>query len=651
MPPTDRSAYPNHAGATAVRDSPAIDPATTLQTGFHSEITMPLNTTTRSILQLGAALCLGLTQAAAHVAATPSAAAQRTQAFFGELHVHTMNSPDAFMLNVRTTPDDAYRFARGEAIPHISGVTIQLRAPLDFVAITDHSEYMGILPRLFEPQGALAGLPIAARLADEDPERRQAAVLEVLMTLGDNNPMPALVDQALRQSIWQEYVRSAERHYRPGEFSTLIGYEWTSSGAMEEVNLHRNVIFRSSRVPAQPFSSFDSVEPRALWAWLDEQRALGIEGMAIAHNSNLSNGLMFPTDVAFGGEAIDADYAALRQRNEPLVEISQIKGSSETHPLLSPNDEWASFELLEDLLGGRGTLGKVQGSYVRDAWLSGLLLQTQQGYNPYRFGVIAASDSHNSGSQVEEDNYHGKIGSADGTPETRRGGSFINTHHIKYSSAGLAGVWATENTREALYDALARRETFGTSGPRISVRFFAGAGWPDDLLTRPDWVQQAYATGVTMGGELAQATGAGPEFLLWAAKDPGSAWLQRVQIVKGWVEDGATRETVFDVGCADGLNPDPRTHRCPDNGAAVSLETCEYDRHKGDGQIAVRWRDPGFDPEQPAFYYARVLENPTCRWSTWDSLRTGLPLPEEVPATLQERAWTSPIWYRPPAAH
>ena len=601
-------------------------------------------------LRLGAALCITLAQGAAHASATDSAApaAAPRQAFFGELHVHTMNSPDAFMLNVRTTPDDAYRFAQGEAIPHISGVTIQLRAPLDFVAITDHSEYMGILPRLFAPQGELAALPIAARLTDKDPERRQAAVLEVLMSMGDNTPMPALVDKALRQSIWQEYVRSAERYYRPGEFSTLIGYEWTSSGALEEVNLHRNVIFRSSDVPKQPFSSFDSVEPRALWAWLDEQRKHGVEGMAIAHNSNLSNGLMFPSEVAFGGEKIDAAYAALRQRNEPLVEIAQIKGTSETHPLLSPNDEWAGFELLEDLLGGRGTRGEVKGSYARDAWLAGLVMQEQQGFNPYRFGVIAASDSHNSGSQVEEDNYHGKIGSADGTPAARRGGSFINTHHIKYSSAGLAGVWASENTREALYDALARRETFGTSGPRISVRFFAGTDWPADLLTQADWAQQAYARGVPMGGELPQGMGdSAPEFLLWAAKDPSSAWLQRVQIVKGWVEDGTTREAVFDVGCADGLSPDPATHRCPDNGATVSLKTCDFDRHKGDGQIAARWRDPTFNPAQPAFYYARVLENPTCRWSTWDSLRTGLPLPEDVPATLQERAWTSPIWYQP----
>ncbi len=576
-----------------------------------------------------------------------STAAHR-QAFFGELHVHTMNSPDAFMLNVRTTPDDAYRFAQGEAIPHISGVTIQLRAPLDFIAITDHSEYLGILPRLFDPQSELAGLPIVGRLTDEDPGRRQSAVLEVLTTMGNNQPMPALVDLALRQSIWQEYVLSAERYNKPGEFSTLIGYEWTSSGAMEEINLHRNVIFRSGKVPAEPFSSFDSAEPRALWAWLDRQREQGIEGMAIAHNSNLSNGLMFPTEVALNGEKIDAAYAALRQRNEPLVEISQIKGTSETHPLLSPNDEWAGFELLEDLLGGRGTQGKVEGSYVRDAWLAGLQMEEQQGFNPYRFGVISASDSHNSGSQVEEDNYHGKIGSADGTPETRRGGSFINTHHIKYSSAGLAGVWAAKNTRESLYDALARRETFGTSGPRISVRFFAGTHWPADLLQQADWAQRAYAHGVPMGGELLHSNDyTPPEFLLWAAKDPSSAWLQRVQIIKGWIENGAIREAVFDVGCADGLVPDPITHRCPDNGATVSLETCDYDRHKGDGQIAARWRDPDFDPAERAFYYARVLENPTCRWSTWDSLRTRLPVSDAVPPTLQERAWTSPIWYRP----
>lgn len=574
------------------------------------------------------------------------------KAWFGELHVHTMNSPDAFMLNVRTSPDDAYRFAQGEAIDHVSGVKIQLRQPLDFVAITDHSEYMGILPRLFDPESDLAALPIAERLTTDDPEARQHALLDVLMSMGDNRPLEELVDPELRHAIWRDYVRLAEQHYRPDEFTTLIGYEWTSSGGMEEINLHRNVIFRSDQVPGQPFSSFDSPEPRKLWEWLDKQRDQGIEAMAISHNSNLSNGLMFPAEKAFGGETIDAEYAELRQRNEPLVEISQIKGTSETHPLLSPNDEWAGFEILGDLLGGRGTIGEPTGSYARDAWLTGLQLEETEGFNPYRFGVIAASDGHNSSSQMEEDNYHGKIGTADGTPASRREGSFINKQHVKYSASGLAGAWAPRNTREDIYDALARREVFGTSGTRISVRLFAGAGWPDDLLERHDWVEQAYADGVPMGGELegGDVGEAGPELLIWASKDPASAWLQRLQVVKGWVEDGETREQVFDVACADGLSPDPETHRCPDNGAGVDLETCDYDRHRGDGQLAARWRDPGFNAGQRAFYYVRVLENPTCRWSTWDSLRTGLPLPEDVPPTLQERAWSSPIWYRPEAS-
>ncbi|GAB3315120.1 DUF3604 domain-containing protein [Haliea atlantica] len=580
---------------------------------------------------------------------TSHATAADSRAWFGELHVHTMNSPDAFMLNVRTSPDDAYRFALGEAIEHVSGVEIQLREPLDFVAITDHSEYMGILPRLFDENSELSELELAGRLAADDPEERQHALLEVLMSMGDNRPLEALVDPDLRHSIWQNYVRLAEQYYRPGEFTTLVGYEWTSSGGMEEINLHRNVIFRSEKVPAQPFSSFDSPDPRKLWEWLDAQRDAGIEALAISHNSNLSNGLMFPAEKAFDGKPIDAEYAELRQRNEPLVEIAQIKGTSESHPLLSPNDEWAGFELLEDLLGGRGTIGEPKGSYARDAWLTGLQMEETRGFNPYRFGVIAASDSHNSGSQVEEDNYHGKIGSADGTPEARRGGSFINTHHIRYSSSGLAGVWAPENTREQVYDALARREVFGTSGPRIQVRFFAGQGWPENILEQHDWVEQGYAGGVPMGGDLSAADVAegGPEFLLWAVKDASSAWLQRLQVVKGWVEDGETREQVYDVACADGLSPDPQTHRCPDNGATVDLKNCDFDRHRGDGQLATRWRDPAFNPDQRAFYYVRVLENPTCRWSTWDSLRTGLPLPEDVPPTLQERAWSSPIWYRP----
>lgn len=574
------------------------------------------------------------------------------QAYFGELHVHTMNSPDAFMLNVRTTPSDAYRFARGEAIEHSSGARLQLGQALDFIAVTDHSEYMGILPRLLDPDSELGKLALAAQLQSRKAEENQHALLEVLMTLGSGKPLTELVDPKLRHAIWREYVQVADLFYQPGEFTTLIGYEWTSSGGMSEINLHRNVIFRGNRVPEQPFSSFDSVEPRELWTWMDEQREQGIESMAISHNANLSNGLMFPSAKVFAGEPLDSDYAELRQRNEPLAEITQIKGTSETHPLLSPNDEWSGFEILEDLLGGSGVIGQAQGSYARDAWLTGLVLEETQGFNPYRFGVVGASDSHNASSQVEENNYHGKIGVADGTAETRRGGSFINVQHVKYSAAGLAGVWAESNTREDVYDALARREAFATTGPRISVRFFGSWEWPANALENPEWVEKAHRVGVPMGGDLPAASSPeqAPAFLVWATKDPASAWLQRVQIIKGWVEEGEKREQVYDVACADGLQPDPATHRCPDNGASVDVDSCDFDREKGDVQLRSVWRDPDFAPDQRAFYYARVLENPTCRWSTWDSLRHNMPLPDDVPPTLQERAYTSPIWYRPNAS-
>lgn len=568
------------------------------------------------------------------------------KAYFGELHVHTMNSPDAFILNVRATPDDAYRFALGEAVDHISGVQVQLRQPLDFLAVTDHAEYMGILPRLTDPNSELGDLPLARALRSDDRKKYGDALMDVLMTLGSGKARKELVAPELRSNIWQDYLQLAERYYRPGEFTTLIGYEWTSSGGMSEINLHRNVIFRSGKVSQTPFSSFDSVDPRELWNWMDRQRERGIELMAIPHNSNLSNGLMFPTEVAFDGEAIDAAYAKQRMRNEPVVEITQIKGSSETHPLLSPNDEWANFEILDDRLGGEGTFAEPMGSYVREAWQAGLRLQEERGFNPYRFGVIGATDGHNATSPAEEDNYHGKIGEADGTPEARRGGSFINKEHVKYSASGLAGVWAQSNTREDIYDALARREVFATSGPRIRVRFFGGQQWPETILDRHDWVEQAYRHGVPMGGSLEGGEQA-PEFLVWAVKDPVSAWLQRVQIVKGWVENGEQRETIYDISCSDGLKPDPATYRCPDNGATVSLQTCDFDRNKGDTELRACWRDPDFVADQRAFYYVRVLENPTCRWSTWDSLRNDLPLSESVPPTIQERAYTSPIWYQP----
>ena len=581
---------------------------------------------------------------------THPTAAHPPRAYFGELHVHTMNSPDAFLFNVRSTPDQAMRFAKGESVEHsVSGARMQLSRPLDFISITDHSEYMGILPKLFQADSELGDSETSIALRQGTDEARQHALMDVLMTLGSGKPKEQLVDPTLRTSIWQRYVELANRHYEPGKFTTLIGYEWTSSGGRPEINLHRNVIFRSDKVSEQPFSSFDSVDPKQLWSWMDHERSKGIELMAIPHNSNLSDGLMFPDQQAFDESTIDQLYADQRNRNEPLIEITQIKGSSETHPALSPNDEWANFEILEDLLGGNGRVGALQGSYARDAWLTGILMESTHGFNPYEFGVIAASDSHNSSTQVEENNYHGKIGSVDGTPETRRGGSLINTQNVKYSASGLAGVWAEGNTREAIFDALTRGETFGTSGPRIQLRMFGGWEWQSTFTDQVDWVEQAQKTGVPMGQRLPLKpdNASGPTFAVSALKDPSSAWLQRLQIVKGWIEDGERREAVYDIACSDGLVPDQETNRCPDNGASVSIETCDFDHSKGDVQLNAVWQDPDFSAEEHAFYYARVLENPTCRWSTWDTIRTGLPLDSNVPATIQERAYGSPIWHKP----
>ncbi len=575
------------------------------------------------------------------------------QMYFGELHVHTQFSPDAFLFGVRSTPNDAYRFAQGEAITHASGQRIQLRQPLDFIAVTDHAEYMGVLPTLTREDSPLAQSEIARQINSQDPEVSASAWQRVLMSMA-GKPFQELIEPRLRQSLWQESVAAANRHNQPGTFTTLLGYEWTSSGGKLEdgatSNLHRNILFRTGAAPELPFSSFDSPDPSALWRWMDRQRASGIDLMAIPHNSNLSDGLMFPEQTSFGGQALDSSYAKTRARNEPLVEITQIKGTSETHPLLSPNDEWADFEILPDKLGGTGELSRPGGSYVRRAWQTGLKLQERLGTNPYRFGVVGASDGHNASSQVEEDNYHGKIGTADGTPSGRRGGSIVNKHHVLYSASGLTGVWAASNSRESIYDALARREVFATTGPRIGIRFFGGWHIDESFFTHPDWTRSAYLNSVPMGAELRsrEPDSNSPSFATWTIKDPASAWLQRVQIVKGWIEADELFEKVYDVACGDGNQPDPTTHRCPDNGASVDLDTCDFDKQRGSTQLRSVWTDPAFEAHQPAFYYVRVLENPSCRWSTWDSLRHGLPVSDKVPAVIQERAYSSPIWYNPP---
>ena len=567
-------------------------------------------------------------------------------ALFGELHIHSSWSYDSYFLNVRSTPEDAYRYNTGHAIEHFDGSWVRARAPLDFMALTDHAEYLMFGQLLNDQQHPLSQTEFGKRFASSDSEISRAAFES--MTGKDRTKFPQFpgrMEEEAAQSVWSKYIALAEKYNDPGTFTTFVGYEWTA--LPNNQNLHRNVIFAGNDVPAVPFSSVASTNPEDLWKWMDTVRRDGSDVLAIPHNSNLSNGLMFALQM-WDGTPLDADYAALRMRNEPLVEITQIKGTSDTHPALSPNDEWANFEILDTLIAAHETVGKTEGSYVRDAYLSGLAFESESGFNPYKFGLIGSSDGHNSTSPIDEDNYTGKMGAMDGTAELRRGANAIHPSNASYSASGLTGVWAEENTRASIFAALKRKETFATTGTRIKLRFFASFDFEADLLSRKDWRDTAYGSGVPMGSTLSGYVGdASPKFAVWAIKDPASAWLQRAQVVKGWVEDGETKELVFDVACSDGQVPDADSHRCPDNGADVNVETCDFSKSAGDTEMTVIWQDPDFDSNQHAFYYARILENPTCRWSTWEANRHGWPLLDNVPATLQERAWSSPIWYAP----
>lgn len=415
-------------------------------------------------------------------------------------------------------------------------------------------------------------------------------------------------------------------------------------------NLHRNVIYRDTHVPELPFSSLHSNNPEDLWDALDAQREQGMQVMAIPHNGNISNGLMYD-QVQFDGATLTDDYSAQRRRNEPISEILQIKGTSETHPLLSPEDEFADFELVTEQINAAGDFSEPRGSYARDALRLGLEFSHSEGFNPYKFGVIGSSDSHNASSSVQESQHHGKLPVMDGTAGLRLGAALMLPDQYlrqrRWGSAGLAAVWAQENTREAIFDALVRRETYATSGPRIGLRFFGGFEYPEDLLTRPQWLESAYRQGVPMGGELVAsgANSTAPTFAVSAGMDPQGAQLDRLQIVKGWVDtSGVSHERVYDVAASPGRSRDAAGRFAP-VGNSVDIPTASYRNTIGTPQLSALWRDPDFDPSAEAFYYARAIEIPTPRWSTYDAMKLGIPAPQ--PATLQERAISSAIWYRP----
>ena len=593
-----------------------------------------------------------LVGAAIGAAAAAEAAAPDRSAYFGDTHIHTMYSFDAFMGNVRTTPDDAYRYAKGAAIDHPAGMKLRITGPpLDFLMVSDHAKYLGVFAAQLDPEAPFYGHPDAQALVPEgSPLDSTVARLRALEA-----QQPEYLGPEVWKYAWRKIIDAAERHNDPGTFTTFIGYEYTPTPGNR--HLHRNVIFRSGRVPDRPFSSGDSMDPEDLWNWLDRLRADGIEALAIPHNMNQSDGLAFQT-VTFKGAPIDRAFAEKRMRNEPIAEISQQKGTSETHPSLSPNDEWADFQIVQYYLNrteNTNPISVFKGGYYRDALNTGLEFQAREGFNPYQMGVIGASDTHLSGGPFEEDNYF----SGGRNTAVSRGSAYPNhqdpnaswdgfwtPRQATHGTGGLAGVWADENTRDALFEAMRRRETFATSGPRIRVRFFGG-DLPRDIADADDPAAVGYANGVPMGGMLEAPSREAPRFLLWAARDPHAGWLQRGQIIKGWVEDGQAKEAVYDVVCSDGLSPDPTTHRCPGNGARVKLDDCSISRDKGAVMLAASWSDPDFEPDEQAYYYARVLENPSCRWSTWDAIRLGIEPNPDLPPVHQERAWSSPIWYQP----
>ncbi|MFP6584735.1 MAG: DUF3604 domain-containing protein [Candidatus Hydrogenedentota bacterium] len=561
---------------------------------------------------------------------------------FGELHIHTGWSFDAYVFGVRATPDDAYRFAKGEPLQHPLGKTYQLTRPLDFMAVTDHGIYLGVFARMGDKSHPLSKHELADRVNDPDPDIASSVFMDLIRASAAGKQFAGLTNPEVQKEAWESIVESANRHNDPGKFTTFVAYEWTSTP--DRQNLHRNVIFRGDDGPV-PFTRLDSQKPEDLWNWLDNIRVDGYEAFAIPHNSNLSDGRMFERETS-EDMPFTRRYADQRNRNEPLVEITQVKGTSETHPILSPNDEFADFELVEQRVATSIQITSFKGSYVRDAYRTGLEFQDTEGFNPFRFGIVAATDSHTGILPILEETYSGKVGKLDGSAERRMLKPPITMDYRKFSASGLAGVWAEENTRTSIYDSLRRKETWGTSGPRIKVRFFGGFDMDDVKPGSDGWVAAAYANGVSMGGELkADDTAGAPTFAVWAIKDAESANLDRIQIVKGWSEKGVSQEHVYDVAWSDDRVPDSKTGKVPAVGDTVNLDTLEYTNVIGAVELQGTWTDPNFDASLNAFYYVRVLEIPTPRWSSFDAKELGIAHPEDLHATIQDRAYTSPIWY------
>ncbi len=585
-----------------------------------------------------------------------------TRVFWGDTHLHTAISLDAGAVGCTLGPDAAYRFARGEEVTTSTGQPAQLSRPLDFLVVSDHAEAFGSMVEVAKANPALMANPQIKRWHDmikEGGDSALKAAWELIGTLSDPSKMPAeFKDSAFVRSIWEPYAKTAEQFNEPGKFTAFIGYEWTSQP--DGNNMHRVVIFRDGAdkaVRTLPFSAIDSANPEDLWKVLaGYEEKTGGRALAIPHNGNVSGGRMFAL-ADFAGNPLTRQYAESRARWEPLFEATQQKGDSESHKFLSPDDEFANYEAWDKMNLGGTRLHQndwFQTEYARAALKNGLKLEQRLGANPFKFGMIGSTDAHTALSAVEEDNFFGKAPPYEPSAHrathvfTKLGDQQVMAWAL--AASGYAAVWATENTREALWDAMKRKEVYATTGSRMVVRFFGGWDFDaNDAETRNPAVV-GYSKGVTMGGDLRDAPeGKSPTFLVGALKDPIGANLDRIQIVKGWLDaKGEVQEKVFDVVWGDADEREPRADgKLPPVGNTVDVENAIWTNTIGDGELIAVWRDPDFDPSLRAFYYARVIEIPTPRWTAYDAKRFGIAIPEEVPMVTQERAYTSPIWYTP----
>jgi hypothetical protein len=606
-------------------------------------------------------------------------AEEPTKLYFGDTHLHTSYSFDAFLnRNQSADPDTAFRWAKGKPVIHpYTRARVQLDTPLDFLVVSDHAEGLGVMRAVLNETEELGDLSVVGELkrwyalwfirskvregegfevfAQLLPESSPIPQGDPVADPANELPDPVLGDMTKTEvTAWNEIIDAAERHNEPGKFTTMLGWEWTSTPV--GVNLHRVVITPASGEQARKFypcSSEESQYPEDLWAWLEKtSEEVGTEFVAIPHNSNVSKGYMF-TETTLRGQPMTTEYARTRLAWEPVAEITQIKGDSETHPFLSPDDPFADFETFDFYLQRGDVEYKPQaGDYIRPALRRGLAIQKAVGTNPYKFGLIGSTDSHTGLSTPDENNFWGKM-AVDSTPENKGPGVLGGANSASgwdMSASGLAAVWATENTREGIFSAFKRREVYATSGPRIRVRFFGGWSFDPSAADAENLAEIGYAQGVPMGGDLTRPASAGKgkiQFLVRAVKDPKDANLDRIQIVKGWLDsEGATHERVFDVAWSEGRELDAEG-RLPAVGDTVNREMPGYTNTIGAPELSAVWVDPTFDPDESAFYYVRVLQIPTPRHSLYDSVALRMEPPKEWPEVIQERAYTSPIWYTP----